>query len=176
MVSDEELKKVLSLIDRAGQKAKSTNDFINEGISILRALLDREREEWEAEEEAHIQETLEGMAVASVIKGTVAQPDDHIETPPPLESGTMRVKLRYAGEAKPTAVDDEPDDLNDALVQAYKKGYGDGLWAYAWMKDGESYVGSGILTYNEAVKKFNKEKINKETLLAAVRAALEDTP
>ena len=39
----------------------------------------------------------------------------------------------------------------------YERGFVDGLWAYAWWKDGVSYVGSTGTTYAQAVDRFLRE-------------------
>ena len=36
----------------------------------------------------------------------------------------------------------------------YEKGYIDGMWAYAWWKDGVAYVGTTGTTYAQAVDIF----------------------
>lgn len=43
--------------------------------------------------------------------------------------------------------------MADELTE-YQRGYLDGLWAYAWWKDGEVFVGSTGTTYRRAVEKF----------------------
>ena len=45
------------------------------------------------------------------------------------------------------------DELLDKL-NAYERGFIDGLWAYAWWKDGEAQVGTTGRTYQEAVRNF----------------------
>ncbi len=40
-------------------------------------------------------------------------------------------------------------DLTD-----YERGYIDGLWAYAWWKNGDVFVGTTGTTYKRAVEKF----------------------
>lgn len=41
-----------------------------------------------------------------------------------------------------------------AGLAAYDRGYIDGLWAYAWWKDGTAYVGSTGTTYAQAVDRY----------------------
>ena len=36
----------------------------------------------------------------------------------------------------------------------YQRGYLDGMWAYAWWKDGQAFVGTTGTTYRRAVEKF----------------------
>jgi hypothetical protein len=43
----------------------------------------------------------------------------------------------------------------------YERGYLDGLWAYAWWKNGVAYVGSTGSTYQQAVKRFLAERGKK---------------
>jgi hypothetical protein len=43
-------------------------------------------------------------------------------------------------------------------LDEYEQGYVDGLWAYAWWKDGVAYVGSTGTTYAQAVDSFLRER------------------
>jgi len=40
----------------------------------------------------------------------------------------------------------------------YERGWIDGLWAYAWWKDGTAYVGTTGTTYAQAVDRFLRER------------------
>ena len=40
--------------------------------------------------------------------------------------------------------------------EAYDKGFRDALYTYAWMKDGTSYVGSGMTTLKHAQENIEK--------------------
>lgn len=44
-------------------------------------------------------------------------------------------------------------DLTD-----YERGYLNGLWEYAWWKDGTAYVGTSGTTYKRAVERFLAER------------------
>jgi len=61
-------------------------------------------------------------------------------------------------------IQDEKDDISveveqsqgiieAALTQAYEQGLKDGIWKYAWMKDGVYYVGTTGSTYKEAIRR-----------------------
>lgn len=39
----------------------------------------------------------------------------------------------------------DKDQIEQLVKDAYYAGYRHGLWQFAWMKDGVSYVGSGII-------------------------------
>lgn len=43
-------------------------------------------------------------------------------------------------------------------INAYFDGMLEGMWRYAWYKDGVQYVGSGINTYKEATAKAEAER------------------
>jgi hypothetical protein len=43
-------------------------------------------------------------------------------------------------------------------LDTYCRGYVDGMWAYAWWKDGVAYVGSTSTTYAQAVDSFLRER------------------
>lgn len=47
--------------------------------------------------------------------------------------------------------------MNDAEIKAYYEGVKEGLWRYAWWKDGVQYVGTTGTTLKEAVAKIDKE-------------------
>jgi hypothetical protein len=58
-----------------------------------------------------------------------------------------------------------PSDYRPALTEAerdalddYERGRVDGMWAYAWWKDGTAYVGSTGTTYAQAVDRFLRER------------------
>jgi hypothetical protein len=43
-------------------------------------------------------------------------------------------------------------------LEPYELGWIDGLWAYAWWKDGRVYVGTTGTTYAKAVDRFLRER------------------
>jgi hypothetical protein len=46
--------------------------------------------------------------------------------------------------------------MSDELTE-YERGFLDGLWAYAWSKDGAVYVGTTGTTYRRAAERFLHE-------------------
>lgn len=44
----------------------------------------------------------------------------------------------------------DPDSMEEVIEKHVKEAMEHALWCYAWMKDGVSYVGSGITTLNAA--------------------------
>ena len=49
------------------------------------------------------------------------------------------------------------EDIANLIEEAYKEGYKNALYDYAWHKDGEMRVGSGFYSYKDALKNFLKD-------------------
>ena len=143
MASDDELKKIADAISNdyfcpaADHRAHS-----EVAVSRLRALLEKEREEGEDNDEI----TLHNQLACEKLK--------------------VEMLMKKA----------QPDTLEEILVAAYRLGMGVGIHRYAWWKDGTQYVGTCGTTYEAARKGTKTESVVIDSLLAAVRAALEEKP
>lgn len=54
-----------------------------------------------------------------------------------------------------------PNDITKENIDWYYLGVRQGIWTFSWMKDGVSYVGSGIKTMKQAYEELHQEYCEK---------------